>query len=74
MTTKPVRRPPATTDQPDIKAWALDLQLMLVRLGKAVHLDDCESVLEDTIRRYRSRGSTPKAVILGEACYIAESL
>ena len=47
---------------------------MLLRNGKAVHVDDCEKVLEDTIRRYRSRGATPKAVILGEACYIAEAL
>ena len=73
MTTK-LRSPSPITEPPDIKAWALDLQLMLVRIGKAVHVDDCEKVLEDTIRRYRSRGAAPKAVILGEACYIAEAL
>lgn len=75
MVTKPARSaPPPPVDQPDIKAWSLDLQLMLLRSGKVVHVDDCAKVLEDTIRRYRSRGATPKAVILGEACYIAESL
>lgn len=75
MVTKPARSaPPPSVEQPDIKAWSLDLQLMLLRSGKAVHVDDCAKVLEDTIRRYRSRGATPKAVILGEACYIAESL
>ena len=74
MITKPARSPSLTTESPDIKAWSLSLQLMLLRKGKAVHVDDCEKVLEDTIRRYRSRGTTPKAVILGEACYIAEAL
>ena len=33
-----------------------------------------EDIIKDTIRRYRSRGPTPIAVILGEACYIAEAL
>jgi len=51
-----------------------ELQLMLLRRGRAVPIEDCEVVLSATLRRYRSRGATPKVVILGEAAYIAESL
>lgn len=74
MSLKPARSPQSVTEQPDIKAWSLELQLMLLRIGKAVAVEDCEKVVGDTVRRYRSRGQTPKMVILGEACYIAESL